>query len=165
MPVFNTDGPIDDQWTYVADTDVIEPGTSAVISWERATAGNAEALAGRDPRGVVVPADFDVAKLLPLLSRLGLIVINSATFKDGRIFSDGRLLRQRYGFNGDLRAKGDVLPDQISFLARCGFSSFDVSPAFDIPAALKLLAIYPFRYQSNPSERGNVAALRQAARA
>lgn len=163
MPVFSTEGPIDDQWTRIgADRDV-PAGIAAVLDWDRAVAGNAQALAGRDPRGVIIAADFDVARLLPLLGRLGLIVVASGTFKDGRIFSAGRLLRHRYGFNGDLRAQGNILPDQISFLARCGFSSFDVAADFDVTAALQVSRAYPFRYQSGPGERSNIAARRQAA--
>ncbi len=52
-----------------------------------------------------------------------------AKFADGRAFSYARLLRDRYGFNGELRAIGDVLIDEIPLMLRCGFDSFDVTNA------------------------------------
>ena len=52
------------------------------------------------------------------------IVIEIETFTDGRVFGLARLLRDRLGFDGDLEVSGDFLPDQISFLERCGINAF-----------------------------------------
>lgn len=52
------------------------------------------------------------------------IVIEIDTFTDGRVFGLARLLRDRLGFQGDLEVSGDFLPDQISFLRRCGVNAF-----------------------------------------
>jgi len=159
MPVLNTTGIVDDAWVLVADSDPIPANTAALVSWDRVTADNGQALEGRDPRGIVVSSDIEAAKLLPFMSRLGVIVVRPANFKDGRIFSVGRLLRQRYGFNGDLRVLGDIIPDQVPFLVRCGFTSFDVAENFDTAAALRLLKVFPFNYQTGILDR-NINALR-----
>ena len=58
-------------------------------------------------------------------------------FTDGRGYSTARLLRQRYGFAGELRAFGDILRDQLFELARCGFDSFVLRDDQDADDALR----------------------------
>ena len=58
------------------------------------------------------------------LARFALIAVEFPVFTDGRGYSTARLLRERYGFKGELRAIGDVLRDQLLYLQRCGFNSF-----------------------------------------
>ncbi len=65
----------------------------------------------------------DARALLPFLDRLALIEIGFSTFMDGRGYSAARILREN-GYDGELRAEGDVLVDQLAFLRRCGFDSF-----------------------------------------
>ena len=74
---------------------------------------------------VVITTDLPVDH--PQLSSLlavEKIVIEIETFTDGRVFGLARLLRDKVGFSGDLEVSGDFLPDQISFLQRCGVNSF-----------------------------------------
>ncbi|MCR6628611.1 MAG: DUF934 domain-containing protein [Magnetospirillum sp.] len=60
---------------------------------------------------------------------LDLVVIDFPRFRDGRGFTLARTLRERYGFTGEIRAQGNLLPDQLSLLQRCGFSSIAVPPS------------------------------------
>ena len=53
------------------------------------------------------------------------IILAFPVFKDGRAYSQARLLRERYGYTGEIRARGDVLFDQLSFMARCGINAFE----------------------------------------
>ena len=62
MPVLNVSGIIDDPWVTLADEGVIPPGQPVILPWDRLIAENSQALAGHDPRGVVVASDFDAAK-------------------------------------------------------------------------------------------------------
>lgn len=102
---------------------------------------------GGNPRraacGVWLKPQDDPAQLLPDLETLPVIALSFPVFTDGRAYSQARLLRQRHGFQGELRAIGDVLPDQLAAMARCGFNAFllraDQSPA----AALAALAAGP----------------------
>jgi uncharacterized protein (DUF934 family) len=76
---------------------------------------------------VTVVVDTDLPMDHPQLSSLldaERIVIEIASFTDGRVFGLARLLRDKIGFDGDLEVSGDFLPDQISFLERCGVNSF-----------------------------------------
>lgn len=90
--------------------------------------------------------DEDARALIPHLDRLQLIEVAFPKFRDGRGYSAARILREA-GFTGELRAEGDILVDQISFLTRCGFDSFapekPLNPA-DVAAAL---ARFPHVYQ------------------
>ena len=74
--------------------------------------------------GVWLDAGTDPAALAPDLARLGLIAVRFASFTDGRGYSIARLLRERHGYRGELRAIGDVLRDQLYYLSRCGFDAF-----------------------------------------
>jgi len=77
--------------------------------------------------GVLLAGSDDPAQVAVDLPQLGLIAIEFPKFADGRGFSTARLLRERYGFNGEIRAVGTYLPDQIYYLRRCGFDAFEVS--------------------------------------
>ena len=76
--------------------------------------------------GIETPCDADLVMLAPWLKTASLFAINFASFSDGRGYSLARMARDRLGFKGELRAKGDVLRDQLFYLKRCGFSSFEV---------------------------------------
>ncbi len=77
-----------------------------------------------------------------------LIAVDFPVFTDGRGYSTGRLLRQRYGFTGELRAIGDILRDQLFELARCGFDSFLLREDQDAQAALRAFDDFSDSYQS-----------------
>ena len=66
----------------------------------------------------------DLCSQLDTLLAVEKIIIEIETFTDGRVFGLARLLRDQVGFEGDLEVSGDFLPDQISFLQRCGVNSF-----------------------------------------
>ena len=73
------------------------------------------------------PNDRPIAELAPYLDRLALVALVFPNFRDGRAYSQARLLRERYGFRGELRATGQVLRDQFLFLLRAGFDAFEVT--------------------------------------
>ena len=73
------------------------------------------------------------------------VVLNFPSFTDGRAYSQARLLRDRYSFSGEIRARGDVLPDQIYFMSRCGIDAFEV---VDLAAMHDALRVFTFAYQA-----------------
>jgi uncharacterized protein (DUF934 family) len=81
-------------------------------------------------------------------NRLPLVAINFPRFADGRGYSFATLLRQRYGYKGELRAIGDVLHDQLFYLKRCGFDAFAVRADRNIEDALRGLNDFSEPYQS-----------------
>ena len=103
-------------------------------------------LAHEGPIGVEVAAGESVGAVEPYLARLTLIALAFPKFSDGRSYSTARLLRERLGFKGELRAIGDVLADQIPLMRRCGITSFEVrhSPTRAALTAGKLAEMHHF---------------------
>ena len=81
------------------------------------------------------PAD-DPSALAPDVASLPVIAIDFPTFADGRGYSIARLLRERDGYRGELRAVGDVLRDQLYLMAECGFDAFEIRADRDAADAL-----------------------------
>jgi uncharacterized protein (DUF934 family) len=94
------------------------------------------------------------------IGRLKLIVLNFPKFTDGRAYSQARLLRGRLGYRGELRATGAVLQDQLPFLLRCGFDSFESDqPGFG-PALARARTLFSVVYQDAEDGRAPAALLR-----
>ena len=89
----------------------------------------------------------DARALLPHLDRLSLVEITFPAFRDGRGYSSARILREA-GYTGELRAQGDVLVDQISYMKRCGFDSFAANAPLDEVVVARALATFPNAYQT-----------------
>jgi len=96
------------------------------------------------------------------LSQLDLVALEFPAFKDGRAFSYARLLRERFGFTGEVRAVGDVLRDQAFFMLRCGFDAFEVSDTHALKGFLEALGEFTFVYQPSTDKRQSVVANRHA---
>ena len=92
------------------------------------------------------PAD-DARALLDQLDRIALIEIAFPAFRDGRGYSNARILREA-GYAGELRAEGDVLVDQIPLMRRCGFDSFAPAKPVDADALKRMLGFFPHVYQA-----------------
>ncbi|MEE4349835.1 MAG: DUF934 domain-containing protein [Pacificimonas sp.] len=90
----------------------------------------------------------DVRALIPHLSRLKLVEIGFPAFKDGRGYSEARILREE-GYTGELRAEGDVLLDQLGFMRRCGFDSFAPIEPIGANAADAAMSRWPEHYQKD----------------
>lgn len=88
---------------------------------------------GRTPEGVWVPGDQDIQALIPVLEQVAVVVVEFPKSRDGRGFSLARLLRERYRYEGDIRAAGPLLPDQFAMLVQCGYTSL-IAPA-SVPLA------------------------------
>ena len=85
---------------------------------------------GSNATAVRIEPGEDVRTLVPHLDRLTLVEVTFPKFRDGRGYSSARILREA-GYEGTLRAAGDVLVDQISFMRRCGFDDFAPDEAMD----------------------------------
>jgi len=97
---------------------------------------------------VWLDADEEVETIADDLPNFALIALNFPAFTDGRAYSSAALLRQRYGFKGEIRAIGDVLRDQLFAMRRCGFDAFAIRADKDPHDALKGLADFSDSYQA-----------------
>jgi uncharacterized protein (DUF934 family) len=125
----------------------LDAGTRAVQPLaEFIAAVSAGGAIGAGAAVLLSPTD-EVEVLAPHLPLLQLIVVEFPKIGEGRGFSQARLLRQRYGYRGELRARGALKRDQLFFLARCGFDSFDLDAGEDLEAALGALDSFSVAYQ------------------
>jgi len=109
----------------------------------------AEALVARGNVGVWLAGTDDPAQLAPWLERLSLVAVDFPKFTDGRGFSIAYLLRSRFGWRGELRAIGDVLPDQVFYMQRVGFDAFAVRSDRSVATALRALKTFSDAYQGS----------------
>ncbi len=127
------------------DADLIAP----LALW-RARKDDLRARGGRS--GVLLEPHEGPEQIAADLERLALVAVNFPKFGDGRGYSTARLLRERYGFAGELRAVGDVLRDQLLFLSRAGFDAFELRADRDPHDALAAFAELSEQYQASATE-------------
>lgn len=136
-----------DPWTSIADDADLPAEGDIVVGLARYQAESA-ALAARGGRvGVRVDPTDDVAALADLVDDLDLITVNFPKFADGRGYSKARLLRDRLGYRGELRAVGQVLSDQLAYMTRCGIDAFELVDGKNIDNALACLDHLTVHYQ------------------
>lgn len=159
MPLVKNGAVVPDPYVSV-EAEAPLPDGAIIVPLARLLA-EGEALARRNsPLGVLVPNAADVNVLAPHLSHLSLVVLDFPKFRDGRAYSQARLLRERLGYAGELRAHGNVLRDQLILMVRCGFDAFEIAKDADIAAFSKALASYSLFYQPTGDGRATVTALR-----
>ena len=142
MPLFSEKG----------SATILEP--LAFADWQQRPAWPAVSLANTDP----------VEDLAPHVGRLRLIVLNFPKFSDGRAYSQARLLRGRLGYTGELRATGGVLQDQVPFMLRCGFDSFESDQKGFGEALAKARTLFSVVYQPAEDDRAPASLLRLSRR-
>jgi uncharacterized protein (DUF934 family) len=146
-----------DAFVHVADDAEVPTDGAVLISAARFLA-YPDALSRRlGKTGVIWPNNRDVDDLVPYLDRLAMVALVFPTFRDGRAYSQARLLRERYNYRGELRATGQVLRDQFVFMQRAGFDAFDVKKDSDAEAFANTVKRYSVFYQ--PTGDGRVTAL------
>jgi uncharacterized protein (DUF934 family) len=117
---------------------------ATLIKGRQLAAGNPPSLEGEVVR--LEPAD-DPAAFADRLGRAARVEVHFPKFGDGRGFSIGRLLRERYGYKGELRAVGHLTRDHLLYLERCGFNAFELRPGEDGVEALAGFEVFSTLYQ------------------
>ena len=136
---------VDDDWSYLAEAE--GNAAAGVILTLAEWQNDRDTWLAQDRRvGVVLSPAHRVELLLPDLPRLDLIAADFSGPSEGRGYSQARMLREQWKFGGELRATGYVRRDQLFFMARCGFNSFEL-PDTDIEAAHAALATFSLAYQ------------------
>jgi uncharacterized protein (DUF934 family) len=115
-----------DAWIKPADGEPL-PDAPAILSKTRWLADRERPAARNAPLGLQLEPGEALDDLAADLPRFALIALNFPKFGDGRAFSTARLLREKFGFAGELRAVGNVLSDQIPYMRRVGFDTFEVT--------------------------------------
>jgi uncharacterized protein (DUF934 family) len=151
---------VEDRFLRVADGEPVPEQGPVIVSAERFLADAGEFAQRQDAVGVIWPNNRNVAELEPHLANLTLIALVFPVYKDGRAYSQARVLRERFGFRGELRATGQVLRDQFLFLLRAGFDAFDVAKPADATAFEEAARRYSVFFQPTGDGRVTVARVR-----
>ena len=126
MPLLKDGVLVDDAWVTVDDGTRLPMDGPAIVSLERWQA-HRDALLGRNAAlGIRLKSGQSPALIADDLDRFAVVALEFPVFRDGRAYSHARLLRERYGYRGEVRAVGEVLRDQFLFMLRCGFDAFEV---------------------------------------
>ena len=155
MPLLRNGSWVDDNpWLRLEDTDDLPAETAAADTPIACSLARFLALAERRQypvSGVWLKSDDDVMALEPHLDHIQLIVIDFPVYTDGRGYTQARLLRKQLMFAGELRAAGDVRPDQLLFMARAGIDTFAFSEQPDTALVESILSNFTVNYQPSYS--------------
>jgi uncharacterized protein (DUF934 family) len=134
-----------DPFVTLADDAPLTDG-DLIVSWTRFQGEGEGLIASSRKVGVRLASAEEPEVLAPFLGHLGLVALEFPKFRDGRAYSGARLLRERMGWRGELRAVGDVLVEQAYLMIRCGFDAFEPadasSPADWTLAAARFAHVY-----------------------
>ena len=138
---------ITDDWVEIGDNYALGSKQSVIISLQRLQRDWDDLRSSNHKLGVELEVPDEVDEIEEYLPRLDLVVLNFNVFADGRAFSQARLLRERLSYEGDLRARGDVIRDQLSFMHRCGFTQFQLAESEEVELALNAFSDISDTYQ------------------
>ena len=164
MPLVKNNTIVADAFCRVEDDVPVENGAGVLVSAARFVAEADALLARNGATGVIWPNNRDLDELAPHLDRLAVIALVFPKFQDGRAYSQARLLRERFGFRGELRATGQVLRDQFVFMLRAGFDAFEVRKDSDAEAFAATARRYTVFYQPTGDDRVTALHRRMQAR-
>jgi len=150
----------DDPFSYALEDDAIPAEGPVIVDLDRWQADR-EALLERDSSlGVRLKSDQSPELIADDLPRLAIVALEFPAFRDGRAYSYARILRERYGFTGEVRAVGDVLMDQIHFMLRSGFNAFELEGQDPLGSFRAALADFSVWYQPTGDGRRTATELR-----
>ena len=163
MPLLKDGRIVDDPWTALPEDAPLTAEGDLVVSLAQWRA-EGDSLRTRNGRlGLRLRSDEPPAEVADDLALFDLIALEFPRFGDGRAYSYARLLRERYGFTGELRAVGNVLRDQLFFMLRCGFDSFEVADERAAASWQEAISEISLTYQPTGSSRPSAGVLRRAA--
>lgn len=155
MPKLIKDGLIvDNTWTLIAKSDIdaaaVEVPAGQVLIPATVWLAQKNQLHNRTDIGVWLDSDESAELIGTDANCFAVIGVNFPLFMDGRAFSTARLLRERFGFTGELRALGNFMRDQLCYLRRCGVNAFAfANPDTNLEEAVKSLTDLQEYYQAS----------------
>jgi uncharacterized protein (DUF934 family) len=157
---------IEDSFVAVGDEDALPDGP-VIVSLERWQAERETLSARNTPLGVRLKSGQEPSVIADDLDKLSVVALEFPAYRNGRAYSYARLLRERYGYKGEVRAVGNVLRDQFQFMIRCGFDALEVSDNITPEIWAECSNFFSLFYQPAADGKPTVLSLRQrlAARA
>ncbi len=161
MPLIKDNQIVEDSWITLEDAASLPQDAWPIVSLERWRAERENLMEAGVPIGLRLRSDQSPRLVADELEHFAVIALEFPKFTDGRPYSSARLLRDRYGFKGELRAVGHVLRDQALFLVRCGFDAFELTEDVSLEAWRAALGNITVRFQAAADGRSTVSRLRR----
>lgn len=117
---------VDDHWQLITDEEQTLPNGAIIIPFAMWQAQKAT-LSGRTELGIWLNSDESPQLIADSLKHFSVVAINFPVFADGRGFSYARELREKHQYDGEIRAIGHFIRDQLFYLQRCGFDAFNLN--------------------------------------
>jgi uncharacterized protein (DUF934 family) len=144
-----------------SSAEAIPPAGPVIVSLDQWKTHRDELLKRGTPLGVRLHSDQPPELIAADLPHFAVVALEFPKFRDGRAYSYARLLRERYGFKGELRAVGEVLLEQLFFMLRTGFDVFDIQSADPLKDYRTALADFSVWYQPTADGRPTAMQLRR----
>jgi uncharacterized protein (DUF934 family) len=144
----------------VSEAEAIPPSGALIVSLAQWQAQRDALLARGAPLGIRLRSDQPPELIAGDLPHFSAIALEFPKFRDGRAYSYARLLRERYGYKGELRAVGDVLLEQLFFMLRTGFDAFELTSKDPVGDYRTALADFSVWYQPTADGRPTALQLR-----
>ncbi len=154
MPLLKNNTFVQDAWETLADDALVGDGARVIVSLARLLKDWDILAKHTGLLGVAVPNTTRADELAPYISRIALIVLPFPAFTDGRSYSIARHLRLD-GYRGELRATGNILPDQLQLMQQVGIESFEVTERFPLEAWQHAARLINSTYQRGLTRAGN----------
>ena len=159
MPLIKDGQPATDAFVYVADGEALPPEGPIIIGLARWQEERGLIEPRNTPIGLRLKPSDAVEQIAGDLDRIAVVALEFPKFNDGRAMSQARLLRERHGYRGEIRATGKVLRDLLLFMHRCGFDAFEVADTVTADIVAKSLAEFDVFYQ--PAADGSQSVIQR----
>jgi uncharacterized protein (DUF934 family) len=143
-----------DDWQYIdseADVDAL-PAGKIVVSMPFWQTHRQHLSQHKGQLGIELAPEDNIADIAADLDHFILVALRFPAFRDGRAYSQARSLRNHFNYRGELRARGNVLRDQLMYMERVGFDSFEIDAKQQIEEALSAFDEIGVKYQSSSDE-------------
>ena len=138
---------IENSWQTVASGETTFPAGDILVSLDHWREHKAELTKHSGSVGLWIQGNEEIEAVVDTLTKMPVIAVVFPKFADGRGFSIARLLRERYDYQGEIRAIGNIIRDQLYLLQRCGFNGFELEAGIDLTEAAKSLQDFSDAYQ------------------
>lgn len=150
-----------DRFIFIPDGQAFPEDGGVMVTLDRFQSECENLLAHHQPVAVRLAANENPEVLKDDLAKIAAIALEFPVYKDGRSFSWARMLRDRFGYKGEIRAVGHFLYDQLAFMVRVGFDAFDVRQDFRIEEFERAMHEMTYVYQPSVDGRKTVMNIRR----
>ncbi len=161
MALINDGKLVEDTFVYVGGDAAVPAAGSVIVGLERWQSDREILLQRGEPLGIRLTSEQPPELIAADLNEFAVVALEFPAFRDGRAYSYARLIREKYGFQGELRAVGDVLLEQLHFMVRTGFDAFEIEsedPLGDFEVAAGDFSVW---YQPTADGRSTAVELRR----